>query len=87
MPFYVKCRKCDERIAVGSKPTGATNISNVRTSGSVNISGGAIGFGPGGAIAFGPGGSIGFGGPRTSRFVCGECGHAADYEADDIKEE
>ena len=86
MAFYVKCKKCGEKIAVASKPPGGTQVSNVRTSGPVNISGGSISFGPGGGISFGPGGGISFGSAPLSQFVCTECGHVADYSIDEIQE-
>ena len=86
MSHYVKCKKCGERIEVSNKPTGGTNVSNVRAFGPVNISGGQISFGPGGGIAFGEGGVVSFGPPPTSTFVCTECGTAAEYAADEIRE-
>jgi ribosomal protein S27E len=86
MAFHVKCKKCGARIEVASKPTGGTNVSNVRAFGPVNISGGSISFGPGGGIAFGEGGAIAFGPAPSSRFTCMECGQSNDYSADEITE-
>ncbi len=88
MGFHVKCKGCGERIIVASKPAGGTNVKGVQAFGPVNISGGSISFGPGGGISFGEGGTVSFASaPPPSRFVCTECGYAADYPADAIQQD
>jgi hypothetical protein len=87
MPFHVICKICGERIAVANKPSGGTSLTNVQTTGPINISGGSISFGPGGGISFGPGGGIAFGPSPTSHFICPECAHSAEYAADEIQED
>lgn len=82
--MHVICKNCSNRIAVSSRPTGSTNVSNIRTEGKVSITGGKISFGQGGKISFGRGGRIGCGPPRASTFACPKCGKSYDYEAHEI---
>jgi hypothetical protein len=77
--MHVTCKKCGADIAVAGRPSGSTQIQDVRLEGNVRVEGGRISFGPGGRIVFGEGGSIGFGEPTPSQFVCLECGHADRY--------
>lgn len=84
--MHVKCKNCQKPILVSGKPGGGTNLSGIQVKGDVKIDGGSISFGPGGSIGFGPGGSISFGPPPTSRFVCTNCGHEAEYKPEDFVE-
>jgi len=86
MCAYVICKNCGEKIRV-RRPTGRTQLDNVRTEG-VNVEGGKISFQQGGKISFGQGGKVGFGPPPNRiRVLCPFCGKEFEYSINEIMDD